>query len=59
MGTDHRGQRMQRPDDELVGVDTAAQFFDLARDVAPRSTELGLRMANGECNACPFRSFPL
>ena len=27
MGTDHRGQRMQRPDDELVGVDTAAQFL--------------------------------
>jgi len=27
MGTDHRGQRMQRPADELVGVDTAAQFL--------------------------------
>ncbi len=27
MGTDHRGHRMQRPDDELVGVDTAAQFL--------------------------------
>ena len=26
-GTDHRGQRMQRPDDELVGVDTAARFL--------------------------------
>ena len=27
MGTDHRGHRMQRPDDELVGVDTAAHFL--------------------------------
>ena len=27
MGTDHRGHRMQRPDDELVGVQTAAQFL--------------------------------
>ena len=27
MGTDQRGQRMQRPDHELVGVDTAAQFL--------------------------------
>ena len=26
-GTNHRGQRMQGPDDELVGVDTAARFL--------------------------------
>ena len=27
MGTDHRGHRMQPPDDELVGVGTAARFL--------------------------------
>ena len=27
MGTDQRGHSMQPPDDELVGVDTAARFL--------------------------------
>jgi hypothetical protein len=33
-GADNKGQRMQRPDYELVGADIAGRFFGLAVDDA-------------------------